>query len=212
MFIAEQNCSIKFMYDTIVTYFVSHWLSVNTTFQLLSGCSISTVRKVSSNYNTCIQKSHLWCSTKSFFIIVHLRYSANVYNTFTLFLGLAPINVTFTEVPCNNQRDIRFLIYHQEEPATLTQSLVSQAITSYYKLSTLVLPVCTAHQHQLLHYQNSSQKEHGQTLLGAGMSAVCPTDWEGWVPWELVFPAIDRCINLRLKARIGRKKFKENNV
>lgn len=70
------------------------------------------------------------------------------------------------------------------------------------ELSTLDLPVCTAHQHQLLHHQNSSQKERGQTLLGGGMSAVCPTDWEGWVPWGLVFPVIDRCINLRLKAKI----------
>lgn len=123
------------MYDTIVTYFVSHWLSVNTTFQLLSDCSISTVRKVSSNYNTCIQKSHLWCSTKSFFIIVHLRYSANVYNTFTLFLGLAPINVTFTEVPCNNQRDINSYFMMLKLPSGRTShfnSVVGQS--SNYQL------------------------------------------------------------------------------
>lgn len=120
-----------------------------------------------------------------------------------MFLGLAPIKVTLTELPYEQSK--RYMIHTSLPSGSTSQynSVVDQ-LSNYQllELNTLDLPVCTAHQHQLLHHQNSSQKERGQTLLGGGMSAVCPTDWEGWVPWGLVFPVIDRCINLRLKAKI----------
>ena len=55
-----------------------------------------------------------------------------------------------------------------------------------------ILPVCTENWHQQLHLQTCFQKEHGQTLPEEGRTAVCPADWEGWVPSEKACPETEK--------------------